>query len=85
MRVVKKDGTKEAFNVQKVVNAVNKSAFRVLVKFTPEEEEFICKFVTRECERMNKEDIAIAEMHNIETINKTLFKCLTKFTENHSQ
>lgn len=65
MRVVKKDGTKEAFNVQKVVNAVNKSAFRVLVKFTPEEEEFICKFVTRECERMNKEDIAIAEMHNI--------------------
>ena len=42
MYVVKKDNTKEAFNVQKVVNAVNKSAFRVLVKFTDEEKDFIC-------------------------------------------
>lgn len=65
MRVVKKDGTKEEFNVQKVVAAVNKSAFRVLVTFTPKEEEFICKFVERECELMGKEDIKIAEMHNI--------------------
>ena len=34
MKVIKKDGTKEDFNVEKVVVAVNKSAFRVLVKFT---------------------------------------------------
>lgn len=65
MYVVKKDNTKEAFNVQKVVNAVNKSAFRVLVKFTDEEKDFICKFVTEEAEKMGKEDIKIAEMHNI--------------------
>ena len=39
MRIIKKDNTKEAFNVQKVVNAVNKSAFRVLVKFTDEEKD----------------------------------------------
>ena len=37
MKVVKKDNTKEPFNVQKVVIAVNKSAFRALVKFTDEE------------------------------------------------
>lgn len=65
MRVIKKDHTKENFNVQKVVNAVNKSAFRVLVKFTDEEKDFICKFVTEEAARMGKEDIEISEMHNI--------------------
>ena len=34
IRVIKKDGTKEDFNVQKVVVAVNKSAYRALIKFT---------------------------------------------------
>ncbi len=65
MKVVKKDGTKEAFNIEKVVVAVNKSAFRVLVKFTEEEKNFICKFVEKAAEDMGKEDIQIAEMHNI--------------------
>lgn len=65
MKVVKKDNTKEPFNVQKVVVAVNKSAFRALVKFTDEEIDFICKFVEEEAKKMNKEEIAISEMHNI--------------------
>ncbi len=65
MRVVKKDNTKEEFNVQKVVTAVNKSAYRALVKFTDEDIAFICKFVTEQAESMGKEDIQIAEMHNI--------------------
>ena len=37
IKVVKKDGSKEDFNVQKVVVAVNKSAYRALIKFTQEE------------------------------------------------
>ena len=41
--VIKKDGSKEAFNVQKVVNAVGKSAYRALTKFTQEEECHICQ------------------------------------------
>ena len=65
MKVIKKDGTKENFNVEKVVTAVNKSAFRVLVTFTDEETDFICKFVREEAEKMGKEEIKIAEMHNI--------------------
>ena len=36
IKVIKKDGTKEEFNVQKVVVAVNKSAYRALVTFTEE-------------------------------------------------
>ena len=39
VRVIKKDNTKEAFNIQKVVIAVNKSANRVLYTFTEEELE----------------------------------------------
>ncbi len=65
MKVVKKDNTKEDFNVQKVVVAVNKSAFRALVKFTDDELKFICKFVEDEARKMGKEEIQISEMHNI--------------------
>ena len=65
MKVVKKDNTKEPFNVQKVVVAVNKSAFRALVKFTDDEIDFICKFVEDEARKMGKEEIQISEMHNI--------------------
>ena len=51
IRVIKKDGTKEEFNVQKVVVAVNKSAYRALIKFTDEELQFICQFVEEEVKR----------------------------------
>lgn len=65
MKVIKKDNTKEPFNVKKVVVAVNKSAFRALVKFTDEEIDFICRFVEDEAKKMGKEEIQISEMHNI--------------------
>ena len=51
IKVIKKDGTKEEFNVQKVVVAVNKSAYRALVTFTEEELDFICNFVTEKVEQ----------------------------------
>lgn len=63
--VVKKDGTLEPFNVQKVVDAVGKSATRVMVKFTPEQEQFICQFVEERVEELGLEKIEIAQMHNI--------------------
>ncbi|MCI8494682.1 MAG: anaerobic ribonucleoside-triphosphate reductase [Lachnospiraceae bacterium] len=64
-RVIKKDGTKEEFNVQKVVVAVNKSAYRALVKFTEEELNFICQFVEEKVKSMGLKEIQIAQMHNI--------------------
>ena len=54
IKVIKKDGTKEEFNVQKVVVAVNKSAYRALVTFTEEELDFICNFVTEKVEQMRR-------------------------------
>ena len=65
IRVVKKDNTLEDFDVQKVVNAVNKSAARVMYNFTPEELNFICKFVTDKALSTEKDEITIAQMHNI--------------------
>jgi len=63
--VIKKDGTREEFNVQKVVVAVNKSGYRALVAFTDEELDFICKFVEDKIEEMGLEEIQIAQMHNV--------------------
>ncbi len=65
IKVVKKDGSREDFNVQKVVVAVNKSAYRALIKFTQEELDFICRFVEEEVEKMGIQEIQIAQMHNV--------------------
>ena len=65
IKVIKKDFTKEDFNVQKVVIAVNKSAERALVTFTPEEIDFICNFVEQKVLSMNVKEISIAKMHNV--------------------
>ena len=63
--VIKKDGTKEEFNSQKIVAAVNKSAARILYTFSEEEKEFICRFAEEHAVSLGKEEIQIQEMHNI--------------------
>lgn len=63
--VIKKDGTKEKFDVNKVINAVRKSARRVLVNFTDAQLDKICANVMAEVEQRDKTDIYIQEMHNI--------------------
>lgn len=65
VKVIKKDGTREDFNVQKVVVAVNKSAYRALIKFTQEELDFICQFVEEKVNELGVTEIAIAQMHNV--------------------
>lgn len=45
MFVIKKDGFREEYNPAKIVNAVKKSADRVMVTLTPEENERICDLV----------------------------------------
>ena len=65
MYVIRKDGTREEFNVEKIVVAVNKSAARALYKFKPEEIKELCEYATRRAQEMGKEGITIQEMHNI--------------------
>ena len=63
--VVKKDGTREKFNVEKIINAVNKSANRILYVFSEEEKRRICDFAFSKAESLGKENIDIQDMHNI--------------------
>ena len=79
VKVIKKDGTREEFNVQKVVVAVNKSAYRALITFTEEELGFICEFVENKVQEMGLKEVKIAQMHNIvegalERVNPTVAK-----------
>ena len=52
--VIKKDGTKEEFNAQKIVAAVNKSAARILYEFSEEEKDFICRFAEEHAASLGK-------------------------------
>ena len=63
--IVKKDGTKEQFNVEKVVNAVKKSATRMMISFSDEDTKRICDFVNKNVSDMQKNEISIWEIHNI--------------------
>ncbi|MBR4964914.1 MAG: anaerobic ribonucleoside-triphosphate reductase, partial [Lachnospiraceae bacterium] len=63
--VIKKDGSKEKFNVQKVIDAVEKSAYRALTKFTEKEKSDICESVIARIDEMGEESVPIKMMHNI--------------------
>ena len=61
IKVIKKDGTREDFNIQKVVVAVHKSAERAMIRFSQDEITFICRFV----EKLEDNRIPIFQMHNL--------------------
>ena len=65
IKVVKKDGTKEDFNVQKVISAISKSAERAMITFSRAELNFICDFVEEKVQELDQELIPIPQMHNI--------------------
>ena len=63
--VIKKDGTKEKFELDKVINAIKKSAQRVLIEFTPAQVDEICALVEKEVEDCGRSEVYIHDMHNI--------------------
>ncbi len=63
--VIKKDGTREAFDVTKVTKAVNKSAYRAMVEFTESDLKFISGFVEAKVRSRTSKEVPISEMHNI--------------------
>mgnify|MGYP004506462183 FL=1 len=66
IRVIKKDGTLEDFNINKVVSAINKSAYRALVKFTDDEINSICHYVEQRVEKEQVDNkVDVPTMHNI--------------------
>ena len=65
VKIVKKDGTLEEYNVQKVVNAVKKSAARMLVELTEEDLQNICDHVDNSVFAQHQDYIDISKMHCI--------------------
>lgn len=63
--IIKKDNTLEKFTIDKVVVAINKSAFRTLYSFKSEEIDRICLDVQDKVAAIESDKITIQEMHNI--------------------
>lgn len=72
VKVIKKDGTKEAYNVEKVIAAISKSAARALITFNEEELNQIRSFVNEQINAMGLKEIPIPTMHNV--VEKALEK-----------
>lgn len=65
MKVIKKDGTLEEFDGEKIVNAVNKSASRVMITLDDTAFHEIVGAVLEVIEEKGLTDIPVAVMHNI--------------------
>lgn len=83
MQVIKKDGTLEEYNEQKIINAVNKSARRAMVDLTEKDYQIICNAVWEKLVENDLEDTEVYEMHNIvESVLSELYPIIAKkYTE----
>ena len=65
MNIIKKDGTLEEYNEQKIINACNKAARRAMIELTNKDYSEICEAVWDKLVENDLEDTEIYEMHNI--------------------
>ena len=63
--VIKKDGTREDYNFQKIINAVKKSAGRVMISLSDEDFSDLAEYVESELANLNSKEVNIAQMHDI--------------------
>ena len=65
LQIIKKDGTLEQYDEQKIINACNKAAKRAMVTLTDEDYQIICNAVWDKLVENDLEETEIYEMHNI--------------------
>lgn len=63
--VIKKDGTREEYNFNKIVNAVKKSAGRVMINLSDDDFNSLSKYVESELAYLDTKEVNIAQMHDI--------------------
>ena len=63
--VIKKDGTREDYNFQKIINAVKKSAGRVMISLSEEDFNDLAEYVESELANLDSKEVDIAQMHDI--------------------
>ena len=77
--IVKKDGTLELFNPEKIRRAVTKSASRVLIDFTEDDLNSIVDTVLNSINEKNLTNVSIEQMHNfVEGSLETHFPTVAK-------
>lgn len=65
MQVIKKDGTLEEYNEQKIIDACKKAAKRAMIKLCKKDCQIICNAVWDKLVENDLEETEIYEMHNI--------------------
>ena len=85
MKVIKKDGTLEEYNEQKIINAIDKSAQRENFTFSQDEYGMICNRVLNEIdeEDFENDEIPVGFIHNI--VEKTLLDLFPKVGYQYQQ
>lgn len=63
--ILKKDGTRETFNQEKIINVVNKSASRMMIKLTDEQFAEIIEKVVLMIRKIGITEVPVTEMHKI--------------------
>ena len=79
LNVIKKDGTIEEYNEQKIINACNKAARRAMVELSDDDYKAICEAVYDRLTENDMEDTDIYDMHNIvEAVLEELYPVVAK-------
>ena len=86
IKIIKKDETKEDYNIQKVVSAIKKSAARMTVEFSEDEIQEICDYVNKSVLETRQSEIEIFKMHCIvenalENINPKVAKSYRNYRD----
>lgn len=79
MRIIKKDGTLEKYDEQKIINACNKAARRAMIDLSDNDYQLICNSVWEKLVENDLEDTEIYEMHNIvESVLEEFYPVIAK-------
>lgn len=90
-KVIKKDGTYQDFNIDKVFKAINKSAARLLLEFTDEQYKFIDNYICSEVDKYTTDHdcstVPITVMHSIvemclDHVNPDIAKSYRSYRDN---
>ena len=84
MDVIKKDGRREPFNRQKVINAVCKSADRVKAKLSDKDLDKICLLVEKQMANTKQDAIPVNDMHDfaeiaLDSVNKRVAEAYREY------
>lgn len=85
VKIIKKSGVEEDYNSEKIKNAIRKSATRVVVTLSPEEENKVCDFVETQIAHLDK--VPVLNIHNLvetalDKINKDVARSYREYRDN---